>query len=154
MANSDHSNDIWLNTAIARHIWHTKYRWQEQGKVCENSIEDSWRRVAQTVASVEKTDQAMWEQRFFDILQGFQFLPGGRILAGAGIDHRVTLFNCFVMGVIDDSMEGIFEALKQGALTMQAGGGVGYDFSTLRPRGSTAKATVRIASGPVSFMQM
>ncbi len=110
--------------------------------------------MARAVAAVEVSDQAQWEQRFFGLLQDFKFLPGGRILAGAGSGHRVTLFNCFVMGLIDDSMEGIFDALKQGALTMQAGGGVGYDFSTLRPRGSVARATLRIASGPVSFMQI
>ncbi|MGB5260447.1 MAG: adenosylcobalamin-dependent ribonucleoside-diphosphate reductase, partial [Gammaproteobacteria bacterium] len=67
---------------------------------------------------------------------------------------RVTLFNCFVMGLIEDDMEGIFEALKEGALTMQAGGGVGYDFSTLRPAGTMAHSAARIASGPVSFMQV
>ncbi|MBW8329931.1 MAG: adenosylcobalamin-dependent ribonucleoside-diphosphate reductase, partial [Thiobacillus sp.] len=68
--------------------------------------------------------------------------------------HRVTLFNCFVMGEIADDLEHIFEALKEGALTMQQGGGVGYDFSTLRPAGTVATATGSIASGPVSFMQI
>ncbi|MDJ0832266.1 MAG: adenosylcobalamin-dependent ribonucleoside-diphosphate reductase [Gammaproteobacteria bacterium] len=148
------SHDPWLQTPIARHIWSSKYRWQGDGQATETSIEQSWRRVARAVAAVETSEQAQWEQRFFELLQDFKFLPGGRILAGAGSGHRVTLFNCFVMGLIDDSMEGIFDALKQGALTMQAGGGVGYDFSTLRPRGSIAEATLRIASGPVSFMQI
>jgi ribonucleoside-diphosphate reductase alpha chain len=83
-----------------------------------------------------------------------RFLPGGRILAGAGTDLDVTLFNCFVMGRIDDSMEGIFDALKEGALTMQHGGGVGYDFSTLRPAGSPAWRVGGLASGPVSFMHI
>jgi ribonucleoside-diphosphate reductase alpha chain len=68
-------------------------------------------------------------------LEDFRFLPAGRILAGAGTGRSVTLFNCFVMGTIPDSMEGIFESLKEAALTMQQGGGIGYDFSTIRPRG-------------------
>ncbi|HSH41011.1 MAG TPA: adenosylcobalamin-dependent ribonucleoside-diphosphate reductase, partial [Arenicellales bacterium] len=81
-------------------------------------------------------------------------LPGGRIQAGSGTDRRVTLFNCFVMGRIEDSMDGIFDALKEGAITMQQGGGVGYDFSTLRPAGSRARSVGRISSGPVSFMRI
>src|SRR6185436_14984321 len=81
-------------------------------------------------------------------------VPGGRILAGAGAERNVTLANCFVMGPVEDSIDGIFSALKAGALTIQQGGGIGYDFSTLRPRGSRAHASGRIASGPVSFMHV
>jgi len=88
------------------------------------------------------------------MLDGFRFLPAGRILASAGTDYDATLFNCFVMGPIDDSITGIFEALKESALTMQRGGGIGCDFSTLRPAGATALASGRTASGPVSFMQL
>ena len=88
------------------------------------------------------------------MLQSFRFLPAGRILASAGTDYGATLFNCFVMGSIDDSMAGIFERLKESALTMQRGGGIGCDFSTLRPAGSTALSSGRIASGPVSFMHL
>ena len=99
-------------------------------------------------------DSPLWTERFASLLADFRFLPGGRILAGAGTGHRVTLFNCFVMGEIADDLEHIFEALKEGALTMQHGGGVGYDFSTLRPAGTVAAATGSIASGPVSFMHI
>jgi ribonucleoside-diphosphate reductase alpha chain len=144
----------WLDTAIARHIWQAKYRWIRGGVPQEDGIEDSWRRVARAAASVEPTGADHWAERFYGVLAGFRFLPGGRILAGAGTGRRVTLFNCFVMGQIRDDMEGIFEALKEGALTMQAGGGVGYDFSTLRPAASIARASDRIASGPLSFMQV
>jgi ribonucleoside-diphosphate reductase alpha chain len=144
----------WLDTAIARHIWQAKYRWIRGGVPQEDGIEDSWRRVARAAASVETTGADRREEQFYGALAGFRFLPGGRILAGAGTGRRVTLFNCFVMGQIRDDMEGIFEALKEGALTMQAGGGVGYDFSTLRPAASIARASDRIASGPVSFMQV
>jgi ribonucleoside-diphosphate reductase alpha chain len=135
--------------AISRHIWRTKYRWNE-----ESGIRDTWRRVARAVASTEPRDREQWAARFAALLEQFAFLPGGRILAGAGTDRHVTLFNCFVMGVIEDSLPGIFDALKEGALTMQQGGGVGYDFSTLRPAGTVAHSTGSIASGPVSFMRI
>ena len=102
----------------------------------------------------EVSDRVEWERRFLDILQDFQFLPGGRIQAGAGTDRDVTLFNCFVMGTIEDSIPGIFRALEEGAVTMQRGGGVGYDFSTIRPSGARSRTTGAIASGPVSFMDV
>jgi ribonucleoside-diphosphate reductase alpha chain len=141
------SPDNW--PAISRLVWETKYRWGEEAE-----IGDTWRRVADAVASVEASDPGIWAERFYRLLEGFTFLPGGRIIAGAGTDRHVTLFNCFVMGNIHDSMEGIFDALKEGALTMQRGGGVGYDFSTLRPQGTVAHATGSVASGPVSFMRI
>ena len=148
------SENSWLTTPIARHIWETRYRRMKDGKPLEAGIEQSWQRVARTVALIELAEQDRWEARFFEVLCDFHFLPGGRILAGAGIDRRVTLFNCFVMGLIKDDMESIFEALKEGALPMPAGGGVGYDFSTLRPGSCVARSTGRIASGPVSFMHI
>ncbi len=146
--------ESWLDTAIARHVWETKYRFVSADGGAERRVEDTWRRVARSLAEVEERDRDGWEQRFYSILEGFRFLPGGRILAGAGSGRRVTLFNCFVMGVIEDSLDSIFDHLKEGALTMQAGGGVGYDFSSLRPEGSVARASGRIASGPVSFMRI
>ncbi len=141
-------------TPIARLIWDSKYRYRDGVRVHDADVTDTWRRVARALASVETRDQARWEAAFYRLLEGFRFLPGGRILAGAGTGRRVTLFNCFVMGTIEDSMEGIFTALKEGALTMQQGGGVGYDFSTLRPCGSRAWSVGGIASGPVSFMRI
>ena len=143
-----------FETDIARHIWETKYRYVEGNDVVDANIEDTWWRVARELASVEHHDRAGWRSQFRDVLHDFRFLPGGRIQAGAGTNRRVTLFNCFVMGRIEDSMDGIFEALKEGALTMQAGGGVGYDFSTLRPRRTYARDTGNIASGPISFMRI
>jgi ribonucleoside-diphosphate reductase alpha chain len=138
-----------LTTEISRHVWQTKYR-----AAGETDVTDTWRRVAMAVAATEPGDPALWAERFYRLQAGFRFLPGGRILAGAGTGHRVTLFNCFVMGEIADDLEHIFEGLKEGALTMQHGGGVGYDFSTLRPAGTVAQATGSIASGPVSFMHI
>ena len=134
---------------ISRHIWETRYR-----AAGEADIRASWQRVAQAIAQAEGDEREQWATRFFGLLENFRFLPGGRILAGAGTGHRVTLLNCFVMGEIADDLEHIFESLKEGALTMQQGGGVGYDFSTLRPAGTVASATGSIASGPVSFMHI
>ena len=148
------SADTVFETSISRHIWDIKYRWRENGEIRDQTIEDTWRRIATTLASVESRDREAWAQRFYRVLEGFRFIPGGRIQAGAGTAHRVTLFNCFVMGLIEDSMDGIFEALKEGALTLQQGGGVGYDFSTLRPRGMPARSAGTVASGPVSFMHI
>ncbi len=141
-------------TEISRHIWDSKYRFRDGEIIHDQTIEDTWRRIAHTLAGVEKGDRSQWEQRFYEALLDFKFLPGGRIQAGAGTGRRVTLFNCFVMGTIEDSMDGIFDGLKEGALTMQQGGGVGYDFSTLRPKGAAAKSVGTVASGPVSFMQI
>ena len=140
-----------LDTPIARHVWQTHYR---DGAAGETSIGMSWRRVAHALAAVEPVNRSSWERLFLDILQDFQFLPGGRVLAGAGTGRDVTLFNCFVMGTIEDSIPGIFHALQEGAVTMQRGGGVGYDFSTLRPCGARARTAGTIASGPVSFMDV
>jgi len=138
-------------TDISHHIWETKYRFTGRGRA-ERAIADTWRRVAHALAAVEPKNAAAWEEKFLAILQDFKFLPGGRIQAGAGTARNVTLFNCFVMGAIEDSIPGIFRALQEGALTMQEGGGIGVDFSTLRPRGTPAKSAGNIASGAVSFM--
>lgn len=141
-------------TEIAQQIWSHKYRYRQGERIHDQTIEDTWRRVARALASVETREPDLWEQRFYSVLEGFQFIPAGRILAGAGTSNDVTLFNCFVMGRIGDSIEEIFEALKEGALTMQQGGGVGYDFSTLRPVGTRAERVGTTASGPVSFMKV
>lgn len=141
-----------LDTPIARYVWETRYRAHLPS--AEPSIKSTWARVAHALAAVEPSDRAPWERRFFHIMRDFRFLPGGRIQAGAGTGRDVTLFNCFVMGRIKDSIPGIFRALEEGAMTMQRGGGVGYDFSTIRPRGALARTTGAIASGPVSFMDV
>ena len=139
---------------IAEQIWDMKYRVKDaEGQPVDGSVEDSWRRVARDLARVEK-DPAQWEDRFYTALEDFKFLPAGRILAGAGTGRAVTLFNCFVMGTIPDSMSGIFDMLKEAALTMQQGGGIGYDFSTIRPRGAAVKGVAADASGPLSFMDV
>ena len=141
-------------TEISRHIWDSKYRFRDGDRILDQTVDDTWRRIARTLTGVEKDDWNSWENHFYEALRNFRFLPGGRIQAGAGTGRRVTLFNCFAMGTIGDSMDGIFDGLKEGALTMQQGGGVGYDFSTLRPSGMQARSVGSVASGPVSFMQI
>ena len=143
-----------LATAIAEHVWRTHYRWCENGHMQEPSVEATWDRVALAVSSVEAVHRNEWRERFRAILGDFRFLPGGRILAGAGTPRELTLFNCFVTGTLEDSINGIFNALREAMLTLQAGAGVGVDFSTLRPAGAAAVRTGSRASGPVSFMQL
>ena len=143
-----------FHAPIAESIWDMKYRFKEaDGTPIDGSVEDSWRRIARALAEVEK-DPARWEEEFYAALEGFRFLPAGRITAGAGTGRSVTLFNCFVMGTIPDTMEGIFTGLKEAALTMQQGGGIGYDFSTIRPRGAPVAGVAADASGPLSFMDV
>jgi ribonucleoside-diphosphate reductase alpha chain len=139
---------------IAEQIWDMKYRLKEaDGTPIDGTVEDTWRRIARALAEVE-TEPAVWEERFYRALEDFRYLPAGRIIAGAGTARTVTLFNCFVMGTIPDSMAGIFEALKEAALTMQQGGGIGYDFSTIRPKGAAVSGVAADASGPLSFMDV
>ncbi len=137
---------------ISSRIWDMKYRLKDgAGNPLDGSIEDTWRRVAHSLAAPEE-DSAGWEAVFYEALEGFKFLPAGRIVAGAGAGRRVTLFNCFVMGRVGDDMRSIFDNLKEAALTMQQGGGIGYDFSTLRPKGAVVKGVGADASGPLPFM--
>ncbi len=140
--------------SVSQQIWDMKYRLKTPtGDPVDKTIDDTWRRVAKALASVEG-DAALWEQRFFDAMADFRYLPAGRILSGAGAERRVTLFNCFVMGDVPDDMAGIFENLKEAALTMQQGGGIGYDFSTLRPCGAPVESVGSDASGPLTFMDV
>ncbi len=141
-------------TPIAQQIWDMKYRLKApDGTPVDKSIEDTWRRVATALAAPEK-DPESWAEKFYGALADFKVLPAGRIIAGAGTERRVTLFNCFVMNTIQDDMGTIFDNLKEAALTMQQGGGIGYDFSTLRPKGAPVKGVGADASGPLSFMDV
>lgn len=144
------SSDIFKNP-VSEFIWTDKYKAKS-----DNTIHDTWKRVARSLASVEK-DSAKWEAIFFKALEDFKVLPGGRILANAGVseDHKSTLINCFVSPVLEDSMESIFETAKRAALTLKSGGGIGFDFSNLRPKNSPVTGINHgIASGPVSFMSV
>jgi ribonucleoside-diphosphate reductase alpha chain len=142
--------------AISQQIWDMKYRLKgPDGAPVDRTIEDTWQRIAASLAEAETSESRdAWTARFADALADFKFLPAGRIIAGAGAKRTVTLFNCFVMGTIPDDMSGIFEHLREAALTMQQGGGIGYDFSTLRPKGAPVKGVGADASGPLTFMDV
>ena len=143
-----------FDAPIAEQIWNMKYRLKEaDGTPVDASVEDTWRRVARALAAVEAEPET-WEEPFYGALEDFKFLPAGRITAGAGTGRKVTLFNCFVMGTIPDDMGGIFDHLREAALTMQQGGGIGYDFSTIRPKGAAVHGVSADASGPLSFMDV
>ena len=139
---------------ISQRIWDMKYRFRNATSgSADADLDATWRRVAMALAAPER-DPELWAGRFHEALRGFKFLPAGRVVAGAGTGRTVTLFNCFVMGAIPDSMPGIFEGLKEAALTMQQGGGIGHDFSTLRPMGAPVMGVGADASGPLSFMDV
>ena len=140
---------------ISSEIWSKKYRYHGGGDLPkDNTPDDTFKRVAHAIAANE-ADPAKWEKEFYGIMSGFKFLPGGRIIANAGTKRtEVTMFNCFVMNKINDSIDGIFETVKESALTQKQGGGVGFDFSTIRPSGSNIKGCEASASGPLSFMQV
>jgi ribonucleoside-diphosphate reductase alpha chain len=143
-----------FETTIAEAVWAARYRWVEGGNPVDQTPADTWRRVAAAAAAPETRAASAWTMRFEAMLAAREFLPGGRILAGAGTDRRVTLCNCFVMGGLGDDLSAIFNALREAALTLQAGGGIGYDFSSLRPAGDPAATCGNVASGPVSFMHV
>jgi len=144
--------------AISDAIWRRKYRFAGSANAAaDQTVEDTFRRVAAAAAAPEKggeRQQQKWANAFYDAMADFGFQPAGRILAGAGTERNVTLFNCFVLGEIQDDLASIFESVKEAALTMQAGGGIGHDFSTLRPQGAPVKSIGADASGPVSFMDV
>jgi ribonucleoside-diphosphate reductase alpha chain len=141
---------------ISRRIWDMKYRLRTpDGSAVDRELADTWERVAKAVAAAEpERERARWTRAFADAMGDLSFLPAGRIIAGAGAGRGVTLFNCFVMGRIEDDLSSIFDNVKEAALTMQQGGGIGHDFSTLRPKGALVKSIGADASGPVSFMDV
>jgi len=133
---------------------------EKYAKGKETSITDVRRRVARALAQVEAEDQrALWEKRFLQA-QEEGFIPAGRINSAAGVQLAATLINCFVQPVGDsisetvDGRPGIYIALQEAAETMRRGGGVGYDFSSIRPKGAEVKGTQSNASGPVSYMRV
>lgn len=143
-----------FSAPIAEQIWDMKYRFKEaDGTPIDADVTQTWQRIADALAAVEDDPKA-WAPKFYDALEDFKYLPAGRITAGAGTARSVTLFNCFVMGTVPDSMGGIFDMLKEAALTMQQGGGIGYDFSTIRPKGAAVQGVAADASGPLSFMDV
>ncbi len=144
-----------FDNAFASEIWSAKYRFAPHGGGGDASVEETWARVAEAVSRAEAPERReAFRAAALDALTDFRFLPAGRILAGAGTGRAVTLFNCFVMGEIPDDLSGIFEHLREAAVTLQQGGGVGMDFSSIRPTGALVRGVGADASGPLSFMDV
>ena len=138
-------------------VFYEKYALRDKsGKIIENTPEDLWDRVAREISSTEKTKQLKeeWKEKFFWLLSDFKFIPGGRILFGAGQNRRATLLNCYYMPIKEDSIEGIFEWCKEAARTYSFGGGVGTDISILRPKGAPVNNSAIYSTGAVSFMDL
>ena len=144
-----------FDNPLAGEIWASKYRFKPPAGPGDVTVQDTWARVAAALAVPEPpAHRAAREAEFRAALEDFRFLPGGRVLAGAGAERAVTLFNCFVMGAIPDDLPGIFSHLREAAVTMQQGGGVGMDFSSIRPAGAAVRGVAAEASGPLSFMDV
>jgi ribonucleoside-diphosphate reductase alpha chain len=145
----------YFNNPSSEFTWDLKYKYKDlSGNKSDKTIEDTWKRVAKGLSQNEK-DQAFWESQFYSILKNCKVLPGGRILSNAGTDRQGTsLINCVVSDTIPDSISGIFDKLKEAAQTLQTGSGIGYDFSSIRPKGMQVHKVQAEASGPLSFMQV
>ena len=135
-------------------VWDKKYRFHGDEHAPDiprdESVEDTFLRVANAVFAKDDNEKARNDALV--IMRSRDFVPGGRILAGAGTGRKVTLINCYVARTIEDSLPGIMQALNESAYTMQQGGGIGHDFSTIRPKGATVKGVGADASGPLTFM--
>ena len=125
----------------------------EAGNPIEEYPEQMWARVAKAIAQVEKGEAAkkQWEEKFYHAMEEFKFVPGGRILAGAGTGYRVTFYNCYVLPSPHDSREGIMQNLTEMIEIMSRGGGVGINLSSLRPKGARVKKVNGFSSGPINW---
>ncbi len=140
-------------------IWDKKYRLKsKRGEILDTDIDTTWQRVAKALASVEQTDvlRKHWQERFLWALRRGA-IPAGRIVSNAGAqEHKpaTSTINCTVSGTITDSMDGILDKVHEAGLTLKAGCGIGYEFSTLRPRGAYVSGAGAYTSGPLSFMDI
>ncbi|OGG11692.1 ribonucleoside-diphosphate reductase [Candidatus Gottesmanbacteria bacterium RBG_13_45_10] len=143
-------------TGIRQSVFLDRYALKdESGTPIEKTPEEMWRRVAHAIAQVEpKKQQAYWEEKFLGAMQNFTFVPGGRILSGAGTGYKVTYYNCFVIPSPHDSRGGILKTLSQMVEIMSRGGGVGINLSSLRPRGSRVTKVNGFSSGPCNWAEL
>ncbi len=140
---------------IAHQIWRTKYQYVSKGRILDATVVDTWNRVALGLSQIEiPADQTRVKSMFYDAMAAFKLLPAGRIMSGCGTARNVTLSNTFVMRTIPDSLIGIMDTIKDAALTMQMGGGIGFDFSTLRPAGEPVAGFDGPAAGPLAAMDI
>ncbi len=143
-------------TGVAEKVFIDRYSLKDkQGKPLEKKPDQMWRRVAHAVSMFEKgKNQKIWEKHFYNALQDFKYVPGGRILAGAGTGYMVTFYNCFVIPSPGDSRQGILDTLKQMVEIMAHGGGVGINISSLRPKGARVRKVNGFSSGPCNWAEL
>lgn len=143
-------------TGISEKVFLDRYSLKDKtGKPLEKKPEEMWLRISKAAASVEKkTKRKKWEKEFYSILKDFKYVPGGRILSGAGTGYSVSFYNCFVIPSPKDSRNGILETLKQMIEIMARGGGVGINLSSLRPRGARVKKVNGFSSGPINWAEL
>ena len=140
---------------ISKKVFLDRYALKDKnGNPIEKNPEEMWKRIAKAVASMEKGSAKKWEKEFYSALKDFKYVPGGRILAGAGAGFSVTFYNCFVLPSPTDSRGGILETLRQMIEIMARGGGVGINFSSLRPRGARVKKVNGFSSGPCNWAEL
>ena len=145
--------------AASLDIWDSKYRLKKRdGTVVDRGIDETYRRVARAISEVENTDElrALWHERFLWALRRGA-IPAGRIVSNAGaLEHKpaTSTINCTVSGIVLDSMDDILNKVHEAGLTLKAGCGIGYEFSTLRPRGAYVSGAGAYTSGPLSFMDI
>lgn len=149
--------DYFNGDELRARVFYEKYALKDpNGVVVERTPVDMWRRIAHELASVEATEEKKheWEKKFYWLLENFRFVPGGRIMFGAGQPRRSTLLNCYYLPIKNDSLESIFEFCKEAGRTYSYGGGVGTDISILRPRGAPVNNSAVVSTGSVSFMEL
>src|SRR5487761_310928 len=149
--------DYFNGDELRARVFYEKYALKDHsGLVVERTPVNMWGRVAHELASVEVTDEkrSEWEKKFYWLMENFRFIPGGRIMFGAGQSRRSTLLNCYYIPVKGDSLENIFDFCKEAGRTYSYGGGVGTDISILRPRGAPVNNSAVVSTGSVSFMEL
>src|SRR3989338_2626389 len=143
-------------TGFSEKVFLDRYSLKDKaGKPLEKKPEEMWKRIAKAVSVVEKKPkQSNWQKEFYWAMKDFKYVPGGRILAGAGTGYKVTFYNCFVIPSPTDSRDGILDTLKQMVEIMARGGGVGINLSSLRPKGSRVKKVNGFSSGPCNWAEL
>ncbi len=149
--------DFFRGDTLRARVFHDKYALRDPaGRVLERTPVEMWRRIAAGLASVEPTEaaRARYADEFYWLMDDFRFIPGGRIMHAIGNPKRVTALNCYVIPIKDDSIESIFDWMKESARTYSLGGGVGVDISVLRPAGAPVNNAARTSTGSISFMEL
>jgi ribonucleoside-diphosphate reductase alpha chain len=149
--------EFFAGDELRARVFYDKYALRDpEGRVLELTPVAMWQRIARGLAGVEPTEAARerYAQEFYWLLDGFRFIPGGRIMHAVGNPKRVTCLNCYVIQIREDSIEAIFDWMKEAARTYSLGGGVGTDISVLRPKGAPVNNAARSSTGSVSFMEL